>query len=126
MRNASKSPRLAPIPGRAETTGRVPQLWYQTTANPRETGSIFFYLLPYVEQGNVYNLAGGGQLGSSVKLASNIVNNNVINLFICPSDPTNPSNPDYAGTSYVPNYGGTATPPPAAPQSTRAPRRYAP
>jgi prepilin-type N-terminal cleavage/methylation domain-containing protein len=91
----------------AETTGKVPQLWYQTTVSPRETGSIFFYLLPYVEQGNVYNLAGSGLLGSSVKLASNIVNNKVINLYICPSDPTNPSNRDDAGTSYVPNYGGT-------------------
>jgi type II secretory pathway pseudopilin PulG len=92
-----------------DTTGRVPQLWYQTTANPRETGSLFFYLLPYIEQQNLYDLAGAGQLGSSVRRASNIVNNNVINLYVCPSDPTNPSNRDDAGTSYVPNYPGTLT-----------------
>jgi prepilin-type N-terminal cleavage/methylation domain-containing protein len=93
----------------SDSTGRVPQLWYQTTANPRETGSIFFYLLPYIEQQNVYDLAGAGQLGSSVKRASNIVNNKVINLYVCPADPTNPSNRDDAGASFVPNYGGSLT-----------------
>jgi prepilin-type N-terminal cleavage/methylation domain-containing protein len=92
-----------------DANSHTPQLWYQTTANPRETGSIFFYLLPYIEQQNVYDLAGAGQLGSSVKRASNIVNNKVINLYICPSDPTNPSNHDDAGTSYVQGYGGSLT-----------------
>jgi prepilin-type N-terminal cleavage/methylation domain-containing protein len=91
------------------TTGRVPQLWYQTTANPRETGSLFFYLLPYIEQQNVYDLAGAGQLGSSVRRASNIVNDKVIKLYVCPSDPTNPSNRDDGGVSYVDHYGGTLT-----------------
>jgi prepilin-type N-terminal cleavage/methylation domain-containing protein len=92
-----------------EAVNRVPQLWYQTTANPRETGSLFFYLLPYIEQGNVYDLAGAGQLGSSVKRASNIVNNKLINLYVCPSDPTNPSNRDDGGTSYVSGYTGSLT-----------------
>jgi prepilin-type N-terminal cleavage/methylation domain-containing protein len=92
-----------------DAIGRVPQLWYQTTASPRETGSIFFYLLPFIEQQNVYDLAGAGQLGSSVKRASNIVNNEVIRLYICPSDPTNPSNRDDGGVSYVPGYTGSLT-----------------
>src|SRR5438128_12130964 len=45
-----------------DTTGGVPQLWYQTTASLRETGSLFFYLLPYIEQQNIYDLAGAGQI----------------------------------------------------------------
>jgi prepilin-type N-terminal cleavage/methylation domain-containing protein len=92
-----------------DAVGHVPQLWYQTTANPRETGSLFFYLLPYVEQQNVYNLAGEGQLGSSVLRASNIVNNKVINLYVCPSDPTNPSNRDDGGDSFIHGYTGSLT-----------------
>src|SRR5947208_12846603 len=39
-----------------DTTGAVPQLWYQTIASPRETGSLFFYLLPYIEQQSIYDL----------------------------------------------------------------------
>jgi prepilin-type N-terminal cleavage/methylation domain-containing protein len=91
-----------------DMTHSIPQLWYQTIANPRETGSLFFYLLPYIEQQNIYDLAGAGQIGG-VKRASNIVNNKVIDIYICPSDPTNPSNLDDAGVSYVPDYSGTLT-----------------
>ena len=91
-----------------DTTGGVPQLWYQTIASPRETGSLFFYLLPYIEQQSIYDLAGAGQIGG-VKRASNIVNDKVINVYICPSDPTNPSNRDDGGVSFVPNYSGTLT-----------------
>jgi prepilin-type N-terminal cleavage/methylation domain-containing protein len=90
-------------------TGAVPQLWYQTTDSPRETGSLFFYLLPYIEQQNLYDLAGAGQLGTSVKRASNIVNNKVVPIYVCPSDPTNPSNRDDDGVSYVSGYTGTPT-----------------
>jgi prepilin-type N-terminal cleavage/methylation domain-containing protein len=90
-----------------DTYGKVPQLWFQTTVSPRETGTLFFYLLPFIEQGNIFDLAGAGQLGTSVKRASNIVNDKIINTYICPADPTNPSNIDDAGESYVPNYGGT-------------------
>jgi prepilin-type N-terminal cleavage/methylation domain-containing protein len=92
-----------------DANGKTPQLWFQTTVSPRETGSLFFYLLPYIEQQPVFDLAGQGQLGSSVKRASNIVNNQVIKTYICPADPTNSSNRDDAGESYVPNYGGSLT-----------------
>jgi prepilin-type N-terminal cleavage/methylation domain-containing protein len=91
-----------------DTNRSVPGLWYQTTASPRETGSLFFYLLPYIEQQNIYALAGAGQIGG-VKLASNIVNDKVINIYVCPSDPTNPSNRDDGGDSFVPDYSGTLT-----------------
>lgn len=41
-------------------------------------GTIFFYLLPYLEQNNVYNIAGG---------YSKNVGSTVIKEFLCPSDP---------------------------------------
>jgi prepilin-type N-terminal cleavage/methylation domain-containing protein len=51
-------------------------------------GSIFFFLLPFVEQNNLYMMANG----DSFNLATQVVS-----LFICPSDPS----PQNAG-----NYGG--------------------
>src|SRR4051812_3878223 len=53
----------------------VPQLWMQTplnpdsatkaTMNPRSTGSLFFWILPFIEQENLYNLAGNRGVGAS-------------------------------------------------------------
>ncbi len=52
---------------------------YGNVYSPTGTsGSVFFYLLPYMEQNNVYNLAGG---------YSSNVGSTVIKEFLCPSDP---------------------------------------
>src|SRR5262245_14958635 len=89
-----------------DATNSIPQLWYQTSVNPRETGSLFFYILPYMEQQPVYDAASSDNpavaaLGG-IKRAAHTVNNNIIKSYVCPSDPTNPSNRDDAGISFVP------------------------
>jgi prepilin-type N-terminal cleavage/methylation domain-containing protein len=43
------------------------------------SGTVFFYLLPFIEQDNIYNLANGN---------SQNVGANVIKVFLCPSDPS--------------------------------------
>src|SRR5262249_7786588 len=91
-----------------DANGRTPQLWSQTpldpnsatkaTMNPRTTGSLFFFILPYMEQSAVYELAA--TRGSSLGIArgGHLVNDaaSAITLksYICPSDPTNSSNLD--------------------------------
>ena len=87
----------------------VPQLWTQipvnpasasaATMNPRTTGSMFFFLLPYMEQNNVYDLSA--QRGSTLGIArgGHLVNDfptsgKLVKTLVCPSDPTNTSNVD--------------------------------
>jgi prepilin-type N-terminal cleavage/methylation domain-containing protein len=49
------------------------------------TGTIFFYLLPYLEQNNLYTLAAGNSMTNPV------VYGTVVKTFICPSDPSQSS-----------------------------------
>jgi prepilin-type N-terminal cleavage/methylation domain-containing protein/prepilin-type processing-associated H-X9-DG protein len=71
------------------TFGVVPAEGNAPDANggPGDTASVFFNLLPYLEQDAVYNSAGGpGQ-------------NQIVVVFLCPSDSTgNGTPPDGAGT----------------------------
>ncbi|HEY7159485.1 MAG TPA: DUF1559 domain-containing protein [Gemmataceae bacterium] len=46
------------------------------------SGSIFFYLLPYLEQNNLYTLANGNSMSNAAVYAT------VVKTFICPSDPS--------------------------------------
>src|SRR5271166_2188170 len=49
-----------------------------TNSGPGDSASVFFNLLPYLEQEPVYNcVAGPGQ-------------NKIVKVFICPTDQTNP------------------------------------
>jgi prepilin-type N-terminal cleavage/methylation domain-containing protein len=84
-----------------DTNNRVPGLWYQFFAHPAGPGgsdveSIFFALLPYVEQTAVFNL--GSQGGGNSNENSNYLHEGssvayqVVKTFICPSDPTDPEN----------------------------------
>jgi prepilin-type N-terminal cleavage/methylation domain-containing protein len=60
-------------------------------------GTIHFFLLPYIEQDNVYRNAGGS--------ASNVASI-IIKPFLCPSDSSNNSHIQrygYAGTAYAAN-----------------------
>ena len=96
-------------------TGTVPQIWVQNYsgpghANPRTTASMFYFLLPYIEQQAVFD--SGSSLtnplvNSSLLYAGYAANDKIIQTYICPSDPTNPSNFDDFGVSYVPGYSGT-------------------
>jgi len=45
------------------------------------SGSIFYFLLPYLEQDNLYKLSGGNSMNSPMI-------NQVVQAFICPSDPS--------------------------------------
>jgi len=86
-------------------------------ANAVGWNTFFGELLPYVEQGPLYNRAIG-----SGAIWGNNVNTAVVPIYICPSDPT-PTNgmalSGWSGTSYAPNqkmFGATTvyTNPPGA------------
>jgi prepilin-type N-terminal cleavage/methylation domain-containing protein len=77
-----------------DSNGQLPTLWYQ---NPSTSTyyNLFYELLPYIEQQNVYNKAlptanNGRWWGWWVK-------SNIVKTFICPSDYTEPSNLDTKG-----------------------------
>jgi prepilin-type N-terminal cleavage/methylation domain-containing protein len=55
------------------------------------TGTIFYYLLPYLEQNNLYTLAGGNSMSSAA------IYGTVIKGFICPSDPSQATPPGGCG-----------------------------
>lgn len=56
------------------------------------SGTIFFYLLPYMEQNSVYTLANG----NSMNVAATI-----IRAYLCPSDPTTSSASAWGGCGYM-------------------------
>jgi prepilin-type N-terminal cleavage/methylation domain-containing protein len=102
----------------ANTVNAVPQIWVQRYsgtdqlqhASPRTTASMFYFILPYMEQQAVYDSGStltNPLVPSSLLYSGAAANDKIIKTFICPSDPTNPSNFDDFGQSYVPNYGGS-------------------
>jgi prepilin-type N-terminal cleavage/methylation domain-containing protein len=55
------------------------------------SGTAFFFLLPFVEQSNLYTTAAGNSVN---------VQGNIVPLFVCPMDPSNvPGNPQNIGRS---------------------------
>ncbi len=98
-----------------ETTGTIPQIWVQQysgpgRASPRTLGSMFYFILPYVEQQAVYDSGTPANplvSAASFKATGQAANDKLIKTYLCPSDPTNSSNLDDRGESYVPNYGGS-------------------
>jgi prepilin-type N-terminal cleavage/methylation domain-containing protein len=102
----------------AGTINELPQIWVQrytgtnqlAHTNPRTTASMFYFLLPYIEQQAVFD--SGSSLtnplvNSSLLYAGYAANDKIIKTYICPSDPTNSSNFDDFGESYVPGYSGS-------------------
>jgi prepilin-type N-terminal cleavage/methylation domain-containing protein len=98
-----------------DTLGAVPQIWSQNysgpgRANPRSTASMFYFILPYIEQKAVMDWGSSltnGLVPLSLKYSGAAANDKLIKIYLCPSDPTNPSNIDDRGESYVPNYTGS-------------------
>jgi prepilin-type N-terminal cleavage/methylation domain-containing protein len=87
---------------------KLPPMWapdsgggtFGTNANANmPVGTLHFYLLPFVEQDNVYNQATGNASLNGVPAV-------ILPVFLCPSDSTNPSflqRYGYAGTNYAGN-----------------------
>jgi prepilin-type processing-associated H-X9-DG protein len=112
------------------TLGAFPNAY--VNASGRGTGSMFYFLLPYVEQDNIYKLGqmAGDNTGDNIPDAYwggpgspqfgsyNTPAANTIKTYLCPSDPTNEPTPtwtfgwvvgDYADNNEVfgdPNWAG--------------------
>ena len=70
----------------------VPPSWLESGTI---SGSLHFFLLPYLEQDNVYRLAGNNSANQRGAL---------IRVYLCPSDPTvRRFNTDWAPTNYADN-----------------------
>jgi hypothetical protein len=105
-----------------DTVNAVPQLWVQTLT---DRGSIFFFLLPYIEQQPVLNFASKASNPSvvvTVDRDARYISNQLIPIYQCPSDPTSPSGFDDPNSGgYNPGYGGCTVfvpSPPAASAGT--------
>ncbi len=75
----------------ADTRKRVPQIWRQTRTNPRTTVSMYYDLLPYMENEAVYE-KGQNTPFTSILNDSLYACNMVIPHFLCPTDPSGDSN----------------------------------
>jgi hypothetical protein len=78
-------------------------VWNSYGSN-RETG-LFFLLLPFIEQDNLYNLSktatnNGYYDPAGWTLTCVTVGQNVVKNFVCPADPTNPSHIDANSPSW--------------------------
>ena len=75
----------------------------------RHQFSWLTYLLPYVEQANVYALIDFSRvdlaLSASQNTAFQAAGKTDVPVFICPSDPTGRTNPNWAPTNYLGNQG---------------------
>jgi prepilin-type N-terminal cleavage/methylation domain-containing protein len=92
----------------ASTFDKVPAIWSPDSGGgtagsgagaPSPTGTIFFFLLPYIEQDGIYRLgvAGGG---------ANAVGSDIVKILLCPADSSLDSNLQrygYASCSYAAN-----------------------
>jgi prepilin-type N-terminal cleavage/methylation domain-containing protein/prepilin-type processing-associated H-X9-DG protein len=76
-----------------EGTATAPNSYGNVRSPTGTTGTVFYYILPYIEQGNLYNLSNGNSMN---------VGGTVIKLFICPSDPS-PQNANVYGGCGVMN-----------------------
>ncbi|HTU89772.1 MAG TPA: DUF1559 domain-containing protein [Gemmataceae bacterium] len=78
-----------------ESTYRViPPAWYGTGVMPGPNNSLFYAILPFIEQQNVYNLGQtpeAGVIGPGPYIGPWFAKGNIIKVYLCPSDPTDPS-----------------------------------
>ncbi len=100
------------------TCNVLPPLWSCQTTQPRSHASLFYFLLPFVEQQNLFAL---GTSGSNPTLTNDTllywssfpsVGNVIVKPYLCPADGSNPTNIDlnsqnYYGCTYATtNYAG--------------------
>ena len=91
----------------AATYNTVPPLMTNVTTTPRNTATILYFLLPYIEQDSLYNLgtpAGDSNLSGSYVFRSDsshpavpsglILRSQIVKTYLCPSDPSEPGNQD--------------------------------
>jgi prepilin-type N-terminal cleavage/methylation domain-containing protein len=106
-----------------DTSGVLPGLWYHDRSTSTYI-NLFYSLLPYIEQQPMYD-QGAPPPGN--KRWGFFVRSNIVKTFICPSDPTEPSNMDtmngntekWASGNYVGNV-MVFDPNPASPSNTSA------
>src|SRR5262249_61060962 len=71
----------------------IPPVTAAFPANSGNSGTVFFYLLPFVEQGNLYQAAAGtnGTFSASNPITGGIrAYGTVVKTYLCPSDPSAP------------------------------------
>ena len=107
-----------------DANSQLPQLWYQNTTTSTYV-NLFYLLLPFVEQQAVYDQ---GVPAGQTKRWGFFARSNILNIYICPSDPTELTNMDtlnnnkgaWASGSYAGNV-MVFDPNPASPSNTSAP-----
>jgi prepilin-type N-terminal cleavage/methylation domain-containing protein len=73
------------------------------------TGTVFYYLLPYIEQNTLYSTAGGDSMNAPVGVT--VPATVPVKIYVCPTDPNNGANgmqgylnkDGFAATSYTAN-----------------------
>jgi prepilin-type N-terminal cleavage/methylation domain-containing protein len=91
--------------GYENTFNALPPLWLQNNA-ARDFVGLFYLLLPYVEQQAVYIQGTGGGQATGYERCAFFCKTDIIKTFVCPSDPTYPTNLDsygHASGSYAGN-----------------------
>jgi len=88
--------------GAQSNVGKLPSMLERiSTAIPCSDQTFFFFILPYLEQKSIYDkVANTGQ-----SCWGNGVNSTVVNVYMCPSDPTNTNGMNgngWSGVSYAP------------------------
>jgi prepilin-type N-terminal cleavage/methylation domain-containing protein len=73
-----------------DSTRKVPPLWFQQSGTPSTFVGLFYLLLPYIEQQPVYDQA---KQTNSNRWAY-FSRSNVVTVYLCPADPTEPTNYD--------------------------------
>jgi prepilin-type N-terminal cleavage/methylation domain-containing protein len=72
--------------------------------NNQSQGTVFFHILPYIEQNNIYQTAGDGKGSYSVWTANTF--GKVIQVYVCPDDKSGPENGLYKGWLATGSYAG--------------------
>src|SRR5262245_9054483 len=70
--------------------------------------SVHSPLLPFIEQGSIYNITNFSVLWNDP--ANALARASVVSIFLCPSDPVTQTPPGMAGNNYHPNEGSHANP----------------
>jgi len=87
------------------TFGNFPQAYKDLGDGRPGQGSLFYLLLPYVEQDNLYKMGGAsldGYIGGFASLATPAAN--TVKIYLCPSDPSTQPPPTWTNGWVVGSY----------------------